>query len=481
MIGTARPLFDYSFMLTPRQLCFFARLRPWLIAVLLLAVATTHLSCNRSLSPEDKAVRAELRKALREQSYEQAVELATKVVTSAPHENGAWDRLVRAQLGTGDIAAAKQSLSKWRKAVSRPSPRFHELSGDIAAKEQDAARALPSWQNAVRGNPKKARVLRKIARLHGRQNQWTEENDAWTALLEIEDNATDRINRALCRRRLHRWSEALDDFRRAQELAPDDPEVRRGAKLFERLGKFLAEIRELDARLAITPKDDQLLADRALLFLRSEDAELALQDSKSAADLAPWAIRPILFEAAALVRLDRTNEAEKLGVNKRFRLAALSPEFLQTISRLDAEISVERTNAELYVSRAWQLNDIGQPALAMKDAETALRFDPNSAGARAESSYALAKLGRLAEAFEHIRQATELDANFSTAWHYRGELEMSRGEYVAAIESLSRALAINQTPAALQRREECYRQVGLLVKADEDRRAYEDMAARGLN
>ena len=448
---------------------------------LLLAAAALCTGCNRGLSPEEKALRAELRQALREESYEKAVELATRVVRSAPHENGAWDRLVRAQLGAGNLPAAKQALSEWRSAIRKPSPKFYELTGDIALKEQDAALALQSWEKAHAADPTNARVLRKLAQLHARENRPVEENAAWTALLLMEENPTDLIARALARRRLHRWTEALEDFRRAQDLAPDDPDVRRGAKLFERLGKFLAEIRELDARLAVTPKDDQLLADRALLFLRSEDPELALEDSKAAAELAPWAIRPRLFQAAALIALGRAEECQKLDVDQRLRLETLTPEFLQTVSRLDAEISVERTNAELYVARAWQLNDIGQPLLALKDGETALRFDANSAGARTESSYALAKLGRLDEAFEHIRQATELDENFSTAWHYRGELEMQRGEHVAAIDSLSRALAINETPAALQKREECYRLIGLFVKADEDRRALEDMNARGLN
>ncbi len=451
-------------------------------ATILLFVAVLGLAgCGRALSPEEKALRAELRQALREESYEKAVELASRVVVSAPRENGAWERLVRAQLGIGDLAGAKQTLARWRAAVARPSPKFHELSGDIAAQEQDAPRALQSWENALAGHHTKARVLRKIARLHRRENRAAEENAAWTAALKIEENASDLIERALVRRRLHRWSEALDDFRRAQELAPEDPDVRRGAKLFERLGKFLAEIRELDARLAITPQDDQLLTDRALMFLRSDDPELALEDSKASAELAPWAMRPRLFQAVALIRLGRAEECQKLEIDPRLRLENVSPEFLETISRLDAEISVERTNPELYVTRAWHLNDIGQPVLAMKDAETALRFAADSAGARAESAYALAKLGRLEEAFEHIRQATELDPNFSTAWHYRGELEMGRGEFVAAIESLSRALAINQTPVALQKREECYRQVGLLAKADEDRRAIEDLNARGLN
>ncbi|MGH8163282.1 MAG: hypothetical protein ACREP1_02985, partial [Rhodanobacteraceae bacterium] len=70
-----------------------------------------------------------------------------------------------------------------------------------------------------------------------------------------------------------------------------------------------------------------------------------------------------------------------------------------------------------------------------------------------------------------------LDPNFSTAWQYRGELEMRQVDYLAAIDSLSQALAINQTAAALARREECYRELGLLVKAEDDRKALEQFRA----
>jgi tetratricopeptide (TPR) repeat protein len=103
----------------------------------------------------------------------------------------------------------------------------------------------------------------------------------------------------------------------------------------------------------------------------------------------------------------------------------------------------------------------------------AQRLEPKSAGAFAEAAYALAKLERTDEALEQVKQATELDANYSTAWHYRGELEMNRGDCMAAIESLTRALAISLTAAALQKREECYVKVGLLAKAEEDHRALE--------
>ncbi|MDP9003521.1 MAG: hypothetical protein M3N12_01880, partial [Verrucomicrobiota bacterium] len=180
----------------------------------------------------------------------------------------------------------------------------------------------------------------------------------------------------------------------------------------------------------------------------------------------------------ALIELGRSDECEKLAVQKFIRLDTLSPEFLETISRLDSEISVERSNAELYVARAWQLNEIGQPALALQDAENAARLDQKSAGACAECSYALMKLGRAQEALVQIKRATELDPNFDTAWQYRGELEMERGETLSAIESLSHALDTSQTAIALQKREQCYRRLGLLVKAEQDHRALEELNAR---
>ncbi len=138
---------------------------------------------------------------------------------------------------------------------------------------------------------------------------------------------------------------------------------------------------------------------------------------------------------------------------------------------------MEPKNADLLTNRAWQTNEIGQPNLALADAEAALAADPKSAGAAVEASYALAKLKRAPEAYARIKEATELDPNFSTAWQYRGELEMEQGDFLAAIESLSRALAINQTAAALARREECYRQLGLLAKAEDDRKSLEKLSA----
>ena len=443
-------------------------------AVLLLLLA----GCRRGAAKEEIALRAELRKALRNHSYEEAAALAHRAVELNPQENGNWDRLVQAEFGRRDFVKVRQTLDEWSRTIKNPSRNLIEYTGDLAKEENNPSAALQAWSKVLGFEPKNTRVLEKVARLEQRQNHWAEENNAWTAYLASHDDAMVRINRALCRRRLHRWQEAIDDLHAAQRLAPQDAEVSRAVKLFDHLGKFLAEIRELDASLAFSPNDSGLLADRALMFLRSEDNELALEDSETAAKAGPWAIRPKLLQAMALVALGRAEECEKLGVNKSIRLGALQPDFLETISRLDSEISVERNNAELHVARAWQLNEIGQPMLALQDAETAARLDARSAAASVECSYAFRKMERAEEAAAQIKRATELDPALSTAWQYRGELEMERGELLSAIDSLSHALENNQTATALQKREQCYRRLGLLVKAEQDRVTLQELNNR---
>jgi tetratricopeptide (TPR) repeat protein len=457
---------------------FSTRRLLWRLPLIFCVLALALSGCNRAASKEQKALRSELREALRQHSYDKAAQLARRLLKLNPQDNGSWDRLAQAQFGLGDPAGIKEALEEWRRTVSKPTANLDEYTGDLAVEQHDPAGAVQAWTRLLGTDPKNTRVLEKVARAEKRQQHWAEENAAWTAYLEVQESATARMIRALCRRRLHRWQDAYEDLKRARELAPDDPEVQRGGKLFEQMDKFLAEIRELDAALAVSPNDPGLLADRALMFLRSEDYELALEDSEEAAKLGPWAMRPKLFQALALINLGRSDECEALAVQKFIRLDALTTEFLETISRLDSEISVERSNADLYIARSWQLNEINQPGLALQDAENAARLNPNSAGASAECSYALKKLGRAEEALQRIKRATELEPNFSTAWQYRGELEMERGETLSAIESLSHAIDANQTVAALQKREQCYRRLGLLVKADQDHHALEELSAR---
>ncbi len=441
--------------------------------LLLLALLLGAGGCRRSITPEEKNARQEVREALQERAFARAVPLARRVLQFAPNDNGAWARLAQAQFGLRGLKGLRQTLAEWRGAVRKTSAKFDEYRGDLAFAEGRRAEALAAWTKAVAPKDRRPRVFIKIARLEQANRHWAEAAAAWTRGMKGKETAKALLNRATCYRHLHSWEAAAADLQRAAELAPDDPVVKKEKALLDRLGKFLAEVGDLDRDLLTHPNDNLILADRALLFLRAGDADLALDDAKQAASLAPTAVRPKLFRAlAGRILGRRPDPAASPGL---LELEKLSPDFLQIIRRLDAEIAVEPKSADLLTNRAWQTNEIGQPKLALADAEAALAVDPKAAGAAAEASYALAKLNRAPEAYARIKQATDLDPNFSTAWQYRGELEMERNDYQAAVDSLSRALAINQTAAALAKREECYRKLGLLAKAAGDRKSLEQI------
>ncbi|HEY3662883.1 MAG TPA: tetratricopeptide repeat protein [Chthoniobacterales bacterium] len=449
----------------------FFRLGLLLALALLLGAG----GCRRTISPEEKVAREEVRAALHSRAFDRAIPLARRVLRFAPNDNGAWARLAQAQFGLGDLTGLRQTLADWRGAVKRTSAKYDEYRGDLAFAENRRAEALAAWMKAVAPKDRRLRVFLKIARLEQDDGHWQEAAAAWRRGMKGRETAEILLNRALCYRHLHSWDAARADVQRAAQLAPDDPLVRRALRLQDRLGKFLAEVRDLDRDLSLRPNDVSLLGDRALLFLHAGDAALALDDASKAAGIASDAVRPKLLRALAEQMLGRAPDpATSPGV---LQLDALFPDFLQTIRRLDAELAAEPKSADLLTNRAWQLNEIGQPKLALADATAALDADSKSAGAAAEASYALAKLKRAPEAYARIKQATELDANFSTAWQYRGELEMQQNDFLAAIESLSRALAINQTTAALGKREECYRKLGLLAKAADDRKSLEELSA----
>ncbi|MEO5717838.1 MAG: tetratricopeptide repeat protein [Chthoniobacterales bacterium] len=444
-------------------------------ALLLICLLLLGTGCARRISEEEKSARHDVRQALQERTFERAIPLARRVLHFAPKDNGAWARLAQAQFGVRDLKGLRKTLADWRGAVRKTSAKFDEYRGDLALAENRPAEALTAWRKAVVPRDRRPRVFRKIARLEQANGRWQEAAAAWTRGMKEHETPTALLNRAACYRHLHSWEAARADVLHAARLAPDDPLVRQELALHDRLGKFLAEVRDLDRDLRALPNDNALLGDRALLFLHAGDPALALDDATRAAQLAPGAVRPKLLRTLAQEKIGRAPDPATLP--GPFQLDALSPEFLQTIRRLDAELEVEPKSVDLLTNRAWQVNEVGQPQLALADAEAALAVDPKSAGAAVEASYALAKLKRAPEAYARIKQATESDPNFSTAWQYRGELEMEQTDYLAAVDSLSRALAINQTAAALARREECYRKLGLLAKAEDDRKTLEELSA----
>src|SRR5438105_15200292 len=118
-------------------------------AIVMFGALFALMACPRTASKEEKALRAELRKALDEQNYERAADLARRHLKLKPQDNGTWDRLVRAQFGLNNLAAVQQTLGDWRRAVPKPSLNLEEYAGDLAAAQNNDVAAVEAWKNVA--------------------------------------------------------------------------------------------------------------------------------------------------------------------------------------------------------------------------------------------------------------------------------------------------------------------------------------------
>jgi tetratricopeptide (TPR) repeat protein len=197
-----------------------------------LAALATLLSCQPENVREEKTIRRQLAHEMRHRSYESAIPLARRVLRVAPQDQKVWKQLVQAQIGLHDLDGARVTLSDWRATAQPLLGRIEEFEGDILREEGNFGSALQSWQKSVSIQPKNRRVLSKIAAAEQRDQRWGDAKAAWTRVLEIRDNATARINRAVCYRRTRQWNEAFEDLHHAQKLGPDDADVQRWSRVF---------------------------------------------------------------------------------------------------------------------------------------------------------------------------------------------------------------------------------------------------------
>src|SRR5687767_13776291 len=109
--------------------------------------------CDRAASKDDRALRAEVQKALNEQAYDRAAELARRHLKLKPQDNGTWDRLTRAQFGMRDFAGLKHTLQEWRRAVPKPSVSLENYAGDLAAEQKEWPLAVEAWAKVIAAEP----------------------------------------------------------------------------------------------------------------------------------------------------------------------------------------------------------------------------------------------------------------------------------------------------------------------------------------
>ncbi len=402
-------------------------------------------------------------------------ELSRRILLLDPKDAAIWEKMARAQFEVGDNDRCEQTLVSWEESLSAHAPVIDALRGDIAFARNDHPKALDFWGAYLSSEPGAEATgvtLQKIA--------WSKESDGdlegaiklLTQRIGLGPTPGALVWRARCYLLRRNWEAASADVDAANTLAPSSDEVKEWLPRVELVQKYLPDIQGL----AISPGAEgaNALLDRALLFDEADQHSLALEDDEAALRDAPDSRRALLQKCKELLDLRRRDDAAKLLLNivalekKRHSRAK---EF-RAIGDLDAQLEKKPKDPNpLLVQRAVLCNEIDQFTLALQDTATVEKSgakDASYAKALTEDGYALAKLDLREKGLKKLAEATLVDPKNSLAWRFRGEAEMLRANYPAAIDFLSRSLALEEAVPVLAERARCYRASDHTTEAEWD-------------
>jgi tetratricopeptide (TPR) repeat protein len=447
------------------------------IIFLLLCAGNLLLGADKQLSQ----LRVQLKAAEDAADKPAIIELSRRILAITPNDSKIWQTLAETELQTEDLDRLQQTVTAWQKAVRHPPAVIEDFQGTLCFKRKDYQCAERHWLAYVATKPPASDAADEydsLADLCAEQARWEDHAAYRTKAIAAKDSAARRVARAVAFLRLHKWDAAYADMTKANQMDATDSQVKEWLPQFERLQVYLPRIKELDAEIAKSPNNFELLLQRARLFTVAGRPLLALDDAERAFELQPASMRARIQTGEALLDTGRTEGAAKLQVGRLARDrddGHVSEQALLDLSVNDALLAQDPKNVEALLARAAVLRALQQLTLALEDAHGAIAINEKSADAQFVLAHLLDDLGEQKDALMHARIATELDLNDPVKWSFRGVLERQRADFEAAIQSQTRSLQISESPLALSEREQCERRIGKTSEADADLRRIREL------
>ena len=430
-------------------------------------------------------LRDQLKKAQEAEDKPAIIELSQRIVAIAPKDSNTWDTLAQTQLDSEELDGLERTLDAWQKAFKKPPAAIEDFRAGLCFKRKDYQCAEKHWLAFMATKPPRADAATgydNLAESSAAQSHWADHAAYRTKAIAAQDTAARRVLRAVALLRLHNWDAAYADMAKANKMDATDAQVKEWLPEFERLQKFVPQIKALDAQIAKSPNDPavaELLLERARVFVLAGRPLLAIDDAERAFKLQPGSMKARIELAEALLDAGQTEDAAKLEVDRYLRRGEdkhVSDDALRELGRLDARLSANPKDADALIARAKILRGLRQFTLALADANAALAINDKSAAAHFEAAQDLDGLDRNKEALSQARIATELDPHDSKMWFFRGVLERQRADFAQAVASQTRSIEISESLGALTEREQCQRRIGKTAEADADLHRIQQLA-----
>ncbi len=374
-------------------------------------------------APELRQLRVQLKAAEDAADKPAIIELSRRIVAIAPNDSNAWEKLAQTQLDAEDLDRLEETLDAWQKTVRHPPTAIEDFRGDLSLKRKDYENAERHWLAFLATKPSAADAATEYDELGDlcvEQARWADNAAYRTKAIAAKDAAARRVFRACAFLRLHKWDAAYADMAKANKIDASDSQVKEWLPQFERLQKFLPQIKTLDAQIAKSPNDPAaagLLLERARIFTLAGRPLLALDDAGRALKLQPASMRARIQTAEALLDDNRAEDAAKLQVGNdllRGDDKHVSEHALRELGTLDSRLLANPRDVDALAARSKVLRELRQFTLALADARAALAIDDKSAAEHFEAAKideSLVALNEREQCERRIGKINEADAD----------------------------------------------------------------------
>jgi len=242
-------------------------------------------------------------------------------------------------------------------------------------------------------------------------------------MLPAASDEVDDAMRAMVRHDRGDFAGAIEDYGRALERRPGDPDIWTNRGTASRaLGRFAEALADFDRALAINPRHASALLNRAAIHVLNRDLARALVDYDRA--LTTGALRSVALRQRGFTYL-------QLG------------RFAEAREDLDAALRQDPADAMAYVVRCALRHRMGEREGAMRDAETAIGIDPDLADAYDIRAVIHRDAGNFRGAIEDYSRAIALSPRVVSFYVNRGIARDLALDGEGALADYAQALAID--------------------------------------
>lgn len=240
-----------------------------------------------------------------------------------------------------------------------------------------------------------------------------------------------------------RMNDAVNVYRQAAQLAPEDPKPAHAlARFFASQTKVNEALAELDKAIKIDPAFLPAHLDKGDLLLAKNDLEAAVSTYQAGAAAVKEPAALYFRLGVAFQGAQRWDEAEKAyldavkheplmfgAYNNLAYMAASRKERLDdALAWAKKAIELSPKNITLIDTLGWVHRARGEHELAAKAIETAVSGDPKQANFRYHLGVVYAEQGKKKEAVASLQKALELDKSFRHAADARARLQALAAE-----------------------------------------------------